>query len=171
MNMDDQVEQFARVVRSDSELSGGFNAIGFSQGNLVIRGYIHRYNDPPVKNFLSMHGVMMGVAGLPQCPLGVPGIDLLCKSVDSLASHGIYTPFVQRRLAQANYYRDPKHIGMYLREGHFLPYINNEVEGGRNSTYTHNFRALEKLVLVMAADDTMVHPKDNFRAPARARQI
>merc|ERR1719335_379407 len=81
MTMDDQVDQFARVVRSDANLAKGFNAVGFSQGNTLIRGYIHKYNQPPVKTFISMHGVMMGVAGLPQCPMNVTGLGLICRSV------------------------------------------------------------------------------------------
>ena len=44
MTMDDQVDQFARVVQADEKLKAGFNAIGFSQGNTVIRGYIHKYH-------------------------------------------------------------------------------------------------------------------------------
>merc|ERR1712048_401951 len=44
---------------------------------------------------------------------------------------------------------------------HFLPYINNEVKGKENLTYTANFKSLTKLVLVMAEDDTMVHPKES----------
>ena len=47
-------------MKSDPKLKDGFNAIGYSQGNLIIRGYIHKYNSPPVKNFISMHGPMMG---------------------------------------------------------------------------------------------------------------
>jgi len=162
MTMDDQVEQFARVVRANPQLAGGFNAIGFSQGNTLIRGYIHRYNSPPVKTFLSMHGPMMGVAGVPQCPMNVTGVGTVCKSVDWLISHfGLYSSFVQNRLAQANYYRDPKRLEEYRKDGHFLPYINNEVEGLVNATYSTNFKSLEKLVLVMAEGDTMVKPKES----------
>merc|ERR1719414_680285 len=94
MNMDDQVDQFARVVRADPKLAQGFNAIGFSQGNTVIRGYIHRYNSPPVKSFVSMHGVIMGVAAIPRCPLNVTGLGAICKSVDAIAALGVYTTFV-----------------------------------------------------------------------------
>lgn len=161
MNMDDQVDQFARVVRADSKLAQGFNAIGFSQGNTVIRGYIHRYNNPPVKSFVSMHGVMMGVAGLPQCPLNVTGLGLICKAVDALTSMGAYTGFVQNHLAQANYYRNPKELDEFRKVAHFLPYINNEVKGKENATYTENFKSLERLALVMAESDTMVHPKES----------
>jgi len=161
MGMDDQVAQFARVVRADPQLAGGFNAVGFSQGNTVIRGYIHRFNDPPVKSFVSMHGVMMGVAGLPQCPTNVTGLGLICRTVDRIASLGVYTSFVQNRLAQANYFRDPEDLETYRRKEHFLPYINNEVKGHENATYTSNFESLEQLALVMAEDDTMVHPKES----------
>eukprot|EP00440_Ansanella_granifera_P001442 gb/GFBE01001552.1/.p1 GENE.gb/GFBE01001552.1/~~gb/GFBE01001552.1/.p1 ORF type:complete len:356 (+),score=98.30 gb/GFBE01001552.1/:1-1068(+) len=162
MTMDAQVDQFARVVRADKNLTGGFNAIGFSQGNTVIRGYIHKYNDPPVRAFVSMHGVLMGVNGLPQCPMNVTGVGVLCRSVDAIVSHaGVYSGYVQNHLAQANYYRDAANLEDYRAHGHFLPYINNEVHGKENATFTENFKSLEKLVLVMAEDDTMVHPKES----------
>jgi palmitoyl-protein thioesterase len=162
MVMDDEVDQFARVVQADAKLSGGFNAIGFSQGNAVIRGYIHRYNDPPVKKFVSMHGVLMGVSGLPQCPMNVTGLGLFCRGIDAVVSHlGVYSSYVQSHLAQANYFRDAENLDEYRKKGRFLPYINNEVKGQENSTYTDNFKSLEKLVLVMAEDDTMVHPKES----------
>lgn len=162
MTMDEQVDQFARVVKADPKLQSGFNAVGFSQGNTVIRGYIHKYNNPPVKTFLSMHGVLMGVNGLPQCPMSVPGLGAICRTVDALVSHfGVYSSLVQNRLAQANYYRDAENLAEYRSHGHFLPYINNEVQGQQNATYKKNFESLEKLVLVMAEDDTMVHPKES----------
>jgi len=156
------VDQFARVVRGDPKLAKGFNAVGFSQGSALIRGYIHRYNSPPVKQFLSMHGVMMGIAAIPRCPINVTGIELIwCRGIDALVAMGVYTQYVQNRLAQANYYRDPKKLETYRKDGHFLPYINNEVEGKKNSTYTENFKSLEKLVLVLAEDDTIIKPKES----------
>jgi len=162
MTMDHQVDQFARVVQADESLAGGFNAIGFSQGNSVIRGYIHRYNNPPVKSFVSMHGTLMGVNGLPQCPMNVTGLGAICRGVDAIVSHaGVYTSFVQNHLAQANYFRDAENLETYRAKGQYLPYINNEVKGKENSTYTDNFKGLEKLVLVMAEDDTMVHPRES----------
>ena len=80
MNLDDQVTLFAAQVKKDKKLQNGFNAFGFSQGNLIIRGYIHRFNNPPVFTFLSVHGPMMGVGALPQCaPTAV-----MCKTIDSV---------------------------------------------------------------------------------------
>jgi len=162
MTMDDQVAQFARVVQADPKLANGFNAIGFSQGNTIIRGYIHRYNNPPVKNFVSMHGVLMGVAGLPQCPMEVPVLGMFRRTVDKIVSlFGVYSSYVQNHLAQANYYRDATALARYRANAHYLPDINNEVPGKNNATYTTNFASLEKLVLVMAEGDTMVHPKES----------
>jgi len=160
MTMDHQVDQFARVVRADPKLKDGFNAMGFSQGNTLIRGYVEMYNDPPVKKFVSMHGPLMGVAGIPRCNMNGT-LEWICKSVDSLLAFPAYTSFVQSHLAQANYLRDPKDLTNYHKECQFLPYINNEVDGKQNATYKSNFASLEKLVLVMAEDDTMVQPKES----------
>jgi len=38
MLMNKEVETFANKVKSDPKLAKGFNAVGFSQGNLIIRG-------------------------------------------------------------------------------------------------------------------------------------
>lgn len=38
MLMNKEVETFANKVKNDPKLVGGFNAVGFSQGNLIIRG-------------------------------------------------------------------------------------------------------------------------------------
>ena len=60
LNMDASIEVFAQKIRNDDKLKNGFNAAGFSQGNNIIRGYIARYNDPPVVNFISVNGVNAG---------------------------------------------------------------------------------------------------------------
>ena len=60
LNMDASIEVFAQKVKGDVNLKNGFNAIGFSQGNNVIRGYIARHNDPRVVNFISVNGVNAG---------------------------------------------------------------------------------------------------------------
>merc|ERR1719272_2468250 len=85
--------------------------------------------------------------------------DWVCKEVDKLAGFGAYTGIVQNHLAQANYLRDAKDLTGYKKHCQFLPYINNEIT--KNSTYTSNFVGLEKLVLVMAENDTMVQPKES----------
>lgn len=155
MNMDDQVDYFASVVRSDEHLVDGFNAIGYSQGNLLIRGYIERYNDPPVLNFISMHGPLAGVAGFPGCS---PDHDL-CVAFDELLGALAYYPRVQEGLAQANYYRDPLKIDTYLANDTFLADINNEQTP--HEEYATKWQELESVCLVKANGDTVVIPNES----------
>lgn len=64
MTMDKNVDVFAKKIQADKNLANGFNCAGFSQGNSLCRGYIQKYNNPPVITFLSVHGTVSGVAGL-----------------------------------------------------------------------------------------------------------
>jgi len=48
MTMDKNVDVFAEKIRKDPKLKDGFHCVGFSQGNSLCRGYIQKYNDPPV---------------------------------------------------------------------------------------------------------------------------
>merc|ERR1719399_2533237 len=54
--MDNSIDYWAEKIRADPQLANGFNCIGFSQGNSQCRGYIQKYNDPPVANFISVRG-------------------------------------------------------------------------------------------------------------------
>eukprot|EP00668_Euglena_longa_P000240 GGOE01000326.1.p1 GENE.GGOE01000326.1~~GGOE01000326.1.p1 ORF type:complete len:302 (+),score=92.45 GGOE01000326.1:136-906(+) len=154
--MNDEVAAFAQKVQSDPKLAQGFDAIGISQGSLIIRGYVQRYNSPPVVNFLSIHGPMAGVAGFPHCPYK----ELVCQLFDRFLGELAYTGLAQRSLAQANYLRDPLRIPEYLQANPFLPDLNNELPV-KNMVYRENFIKLRKLVLVKALKDTMVLPKDS----------
>ncbi|KAL4110468.1 hypothetical protein PRIC1_002159 [Phytophthora ramorum] len=156
ITMDNQTEMFAKIVREDPRLANGFNAAGFSQGNLLIRAYIERFNDPPVHNFLSVHGPLAGVGGLPRCS----PLNFICKEIDKLIGEAVYTERVQERIAQANYFRDPLRIKAFLKHAEFLPDLNNE-KTSTNETYKDNFTKLQNLVLVRANQDTQVFPKES----------
>ena len=76
MTMNHNVDAFAERIAKDPKLANApyINCVGFSQGNSLCRGYIHKYNNPPVANFLSVHGTVSGVAGFPNCnPSGLLG--------------------------------------------------------------------------------------------------
>eukprot|EP00238_Polyblepharides_amylifera_P009641 CAMPEP_0196578738 /NCGR_PEP_ID=MMETSP1081-20130531/7575_1 /TAXON_ID=36882 /ORGANISM="Pyramimonas amylifera, Strain CCMP720" /LENGTH=234 /DNA_ID=CAMNT_0041898049 /DNA_START=505 /DNA_END=1209 /DNA_ORIENTATION=+ len=157
MNMDKEVETFAKQMKADPKLQGGFNAIGYSQGNLVIRGYVERFNDPPVFNFVSIHGPMLGVAGFPQCDMKAS----ICKTIDHSLGILAYTSAVQNNLAQANYFRDPMRINQFLKGDLFLADVNNDRAGKENWLYKENFSKLNKLVLVKAKEDTEIFPRES----------
>lgn len=155
MNLDDQVDYFAKVVKDDPNLVKGFNAIGYSQGNLVVRGYIERYNNPPVFNFISMHGPLAGVGSFPGCSVDKNFCRLFSEFLGALA----YYPGVQNHLAQANYFRDPMKIDQYLEGGIFLNDINNEVSP--NPSYNENWASLNSVCLIKALGDTVVIPNES----------
>jgi palmitoyl-protein thioesterase len=159
MPMDRQVQQFSRVVRADPELSAGFNAIGFAQGGLLIRGYVHMYNDPPVKTFVAVHSPMMGMGAIPKDWKrgNLSWVGLMFPSMD--VAEGVYTQGFQGFVAAANYLRNPQFLPRYRKHCQFLPYINREAEGAQNESYRTNFASLERLVLVMAENDIILEPR------------
>jgi len=155
-----QVDEFAKYVRSKPELAGGFNAIGLSQGNLIIRGYIAQSNDPPVQNYISIHGPHAGVSSVPQCN-PTPGSSLtadVCLKVDNLVGALVYTAAVQNGLAQANFVRFPNRLDDYLAHCHFLPGLLDKA--AEKPAVRKNFASLNRLALVMAEFDTMLEPKE-----------
>lgn len=158
MNLDDQVDYFAKVIWEDPNFTAdGFNAIGYSQGNLVIRGYIERYNNPPVKNFISMHGPLAGVAAFPGCDVSTKAI---CRLFSEVLGALAYHPNIQDHLTQANYFRDPYKIATYQEKARFLPDINNE-DSSTDATYSTRWQSLQSLCLVKALGDTVVIPRES----------
>ncbi len=61
--------QVAELIRADPMLQNGFNAIGHSQGGLLLRCYVERYmhlpGSPKMNNLISYLGVQNGVFGIP----------------------------------------------------------------------------------------------------------
>lgn len=160
VTMNKNVDRFAAQVRADKSLSGGFNAFGLSQGNSIIRGYIQRYNDPPVHNYLSIHGTVMGVAGFPQCnPAGL--ISPICDALDEALGALAYDEAIQGALFQANYFRDPLRVGSdkYLQNSQIAAW-NNENPATANATYASNFASVGSYSMVKAQKDTMVYPNE-----------
>merc|ERR1719482_1317639 len=100
LNMDKSVDVFAKKVRADPKLQGGFYAMGLSQGNNLIRGYIQKYNDPPVHAFLSICGINAGVAAFPMCSPQIPLLGKVCLAFNSLLGDLAYIPLVQSILFQ-----------------------------------------------------------------------
>jgi len=160
MTMKDNLEVFAKAVKADPALKDGFNAIGFSQGNLLIRGYIQKYNDPPVSTWLSVHGCVVGVASFPSCdPKGLLGP--VCGLLDRLiVGPAAYTNFMQHKLFQADYFRDPKLVNTTeYKANSELAQWNNEGEGFENS-YASNFAKTKRFVMIKADKDSMIYPNE-----------
>jgi palmitoyl-protein thioesterase len=158
--MDSSIDLWAEKIRADPELANGFNCIGFSQGNSQCRGYIQKYNDPPVHTFISVHGTVMGVQAFPGCFSQGKPLGLICRTFAEVLGDLAYNPLVQNVLYQANYYRDAKkvtHKG-YLKYSQIAQW-NNENPDNVNQTMKDNF-VKTKYAMVKAAGDSMVYPNE-----------
>ncbi|EGN99970.1 hypothetical protein SERLA73DRAFT_180317 [Serpula lacrymans var. lacrymans S7.3] len=159
-NVNDQIALVASQLASVPELSRGFDAIGFSQGGQFLRAYTERYNDPPIHNLVTFGAQHMGISDLPLCS----AFDLICQIARRAARSGVYGEWAQQNLIQAQYYRDPDQLPLYLTANHFLTDINNEYApptDERNATYAENLASLQHLVLVLFKEDTTVVPKES----------
>jgi palmitoyl-protein thioesterase len=156
--VEEAVDRFAKGIQADPKLAQGFDAVGFSQGNTLVRGYIHKYNNPPVRRFLSVHGTVSGVANVPGCT--VSSSSKMCQTLTHALGLPAYTSYIQNHIFQAGYLRDPKRIDSESYKKHsVLAQWNNEGDTFTQS-FKDNFVKVEKFVMVEALEDTMVEPKE-----------
>ena len=158
-NVNDQVSLVAAQLSNIPELNRGFDAIGFSQGGQFLRAYVERYNEPPVNNLVTFGSQHMGISDLPTCR----AYDFLCQIARRATKGGVYNKWAQENLVQAQYFRDPDQLPLYIASSKFLADINNEMllPEERNKTYANNFSTLNKLVLVKFEKDRTVVPKES----------
>ncbi|KAK2467819.1 hypothetical protein APHAL10511_000114 [Amanita phalloides] len=156
-NVNEQIQLVTEQLAAVPQLQNGFDAIGFSQGGQFLRGYVERYNQPPVNNLITFGSQHMGISDLPVCN----PYDFLCELARRAAKSAVYGEWVQKNLVQAQYFRDPGKYETYLSSNHFLTSINNEAEESRNGTYVDRLASLNQLVLVMFTEDKMVVPKES----------
>ncbi|CAG8656019.1 9543_t:CDS:2 [Funneliformis mosseae] len=154
-NINDQLIKVCDLLKIDENLKYGFDAIGFSQGGQFLRAYVQRCNDPPVHNLITFGSQHSGISDLPGCEKG----DGLCQLMRTIARRGVYSNYVRTHIIQAQYYKDPKILDIYLEKNIFLPDINNELF--KNETYKTNLQSLNKLVLIRFTEDKTVVPKDS----------
>merc|ERR1712046_178928 len=150
-------------ILKDPKLKGGFNCVGFSQGNSLCRGYIQKYNGvgeyPLVHNFLSVHGTVSGVAGFPNCdPEGLLG--LVCRPIAHLCGDLAYTALTQKLLFQVDYFRDPTrvHTDAYKQHSQIADWNNERLMV--NPVYKENFVKTKRFIMIKAERDTMVFPNE-----------
>lgn len=159
LNMDKSVEAFKKRVDADPKLKNGFDAFGLSQGNNVIRGYITKYNNPPVRNFMSICGINAGVGAFPQCSPKFPVVGGICKALTEVLGLLAYNPISQGILFQADYFRDPSKVNSsaYLKHSQLADWNG---EDKVNPTYKANWAKTSKFIWVKGTMDTVVWPNE-----------
>eukprot|EP01116_Phalansterium_solitarium_P014534 TRINITY_DN32243_c0_g1_i1.p1 TRINITY_DN32243_c0_g1~~TRINITY_DN32243_c0_g1_i1.p1 ORF type:complete len:303 (+),score=8.54 TRINITY_DN32243_c0_g1_i1:114-1022(+) len=154
-----QIELFNEIVTNDPNLARGFNLLGQSQGGLVTRGWVERFNQPPVHNLISWVGPHEGIYGIPDFNALCPDHD--CPWLDSIVDALMAGPpnkVMQEDLTVASYWKSPFHTDNYLRDNIFLADINNE-RATKNETYRKNMISLNGFLLECALEDTIVIPR------------
>ena len=154
--MEWQLAELARVIQADKQLRRGFNIIAHSQGTLLARAFVQRFDWPPVHVLVSWVGPQAG-------QFGVPTYEPLLGYLNRVTSGMWYTPQLQssrsssRTLSFANYWRDPTKLDVYLANSGFLADINNEREK-KNASYATRLARLEHFVLVYSSSDSIIQP-------------
>lgn len=153
--VDDQIEYVFKELSDIPELKDGFNAIGFSQGGLFLRGYIERYNMPRVYNLITFGAPHNGISDI-YCPFNI----FSCKAISYLIKHNLWSSWIKDNIVVSQYYRDPDKIDDYIEHCPFLCDINNERDV-KNETYAKNLASLSCLVMVEFSDDELIIPKES----------
>ncbi len=155
-NVYHQAEYLRAAIQSDPKLKDGFNFIAHSQGGLVSRYYLQKYNNPRVLTYISWGSPQQGIFGLPGT------IDERFKWLDYMeeyAYHVLYSKAIQKLVGFAGYWHDTLHYEKYIRKACFLPYINNEIPHDDDALFKKNICSLKNMVLVMSANEEVIEPK------------
>lgn len=157
-NVTTQIEKVCEDIAEHPILSRApvVNGIGFSQGGQFLRAYIERCNSPPVANFITFGSQHNGISEFQDCQPD----QWVCNTWESFLKNFPWTTFAQSTLVPAQYYRDPTDLDNYLENSNFLADVNNEREL-KNETYKENIKKLEKFVMYMFENDTVVVPKQS----------
>jgi palmitoyl-protein thioesterase len=128
-----QIDTFNDVV---SNLTDGFDFIGISQGGLIGRGYVSRYNSPAIFNLITLVSPHGGVYD---------------KNLGFIDFYGI---IAQKTLSFAGYWRDPTKLVRYELFSSFLPEANGEKPLKRNKY----LQALTNFAMVFSPNDEIIKP-------------
>jgi len=156
-----QVDMLHKEILSQPELRHGFNLIGHSQGGVISRAYVERYNgspNPPVFNLITWSGPHGG-------QYGIPAFNKLCPDQDCPYLIALFTmildswadPLFQEHCSFATYWRDPFHYQDFLKYSTFLADINN-VKPIKNQLYKQNMQKLEHFVMEYSTIDEIIIP-------------
>lgn len=154
-NMHDQVEWLRQEIQSDPQLSNGCIIVAHSQGGLVARYFIQKYNNPHVYVYIAWGTPQAGIFGTPdKIDTYIPWLKILEKGSYRFA----YSYIIQRLLSFAGYWKDPINYDKYLQGCNFLPFANNEIDHADSALFKENICNLDCMVLVQSTEDEVIVP-------------
>lgn len=157
-NMYTQGEWLSAEIQSDPELANGFNIIAHSQGGLVARYYVERYNEPKVHNLITWGTPHMGVYGTPGT---YDNRFIWLNYIETIVYQLMYMGVMQNFTSFSNYWRDTMHYDLYLSNCQFLPCLNNEKDHSLAAHFKRHICDLQNMVCVMSPQDTIVEPVES----------
>jgi palmitoyl-protein thioesterase len=139
-----QIQEVCQKLKMDRTLSDGFNAIGLSQGGLLMRALVEMCPDLKVNNLITFGSPHQGVSVFPGCAdssgwakwnparlvdriFGKKPYNVIpCSVMNTLIGGSVYSESAQTNILPAQYFKDPRLLPDYLRTNKFLTEINNE---------------------------------------------
>lgn len=170
-NMNDQVEWLKSALEADEQLQNGCIIIGHSQGGIVARYFIEKYNNPRVYVYIAWGTPECGVFGAPE------HLDQRFTWLKKIERSDLFTYsyLMQRFVSFAGYWKDPLHYQTYLDKCRFLPYLNNEIDHADAALFKENICSLATMVLVQSTADEVIVPVESchfgFYAPGSTNTI
>lgn len=154
-NMFDQAEWLKMELNNDPNITNNCIMIGHSQGGLVARYYVQRYNMPTVKTLITWGAPHQGIFGSP----GVLDQRFSWLNILELYAYKLFYLYpIQKYISIASYWKDPLHHEEYIKQCLFLPHANNEVEHVYNDIYRENIESLDTFVMVNSDAEDMITP-------------
>ena len=155
-NVYHQAEYLRAAIESDPKLKDGFNFVVHSQGGLVARYYLQKYNNPRVLTYISWGSPQQGVFGLP----GTYDDRLIWLNIlETYAYKFIYSKPLQKFIGVAGYWHDTLHYHKYLKKACFLPYLNNQLSHADAELFKQNLSSVKNMVFVMSTNDDIIEPR------------
>ncbi|PJF16623.1 hypothetical protein PSACC_03610 [Paramicrosporidium saccamoebae] len=131
--------------QNEPSLKNGFNAIGLSQGGLLLRALIEKCPQVKVHRLITFGSPLQGVAAYPGCGpastwakwsptriirsmMNTAKEKLIpCSVISGLIGRSVYSARAQGNVMPAQYFKDPTRMDEYLKTNKFLTDINNEL--------------------------------------------
>ena len=157
MTIEDQIKELDICINNDPHMEKGFVGVGYSNGGMIMRGYLEKYNHIhfPMKRFVGLSAPLGGFfCGIDSDCNGVDLPDIIIKATVDL----IYSDFIQATIGPTNYWRDPFNLDKYEAECETLPELDNLRETENSAVYKKNFQSVDKFILFGSDKDGAITP-------------